>query len=26
MPMEIARLYARKAWIGKGVGTQLMKA
>jgi GNAT superfamily N-acetyltransferase len=25
-PMEIARIYARKAWIGKGVGAQLMKA
>jgi diamine N-acetyltransferase len=25
-PMEIARFYARKAWIRKGVGTRLMKA
>lgn len=25
-PMEIARLYARKAWIGKGIGAQLMNA
>ena len=23
-PLEIARFYARKAWIGKGVGAQLM--
>ena len=25
-PMEIARFYARKKWIGRGVGAQLMKA
>lgn len=25
-PMEIIRIYARKAWIGKGIGTQLMQA
>jgi GNAT superfamily N-acetyltransferase len=25
-PMEIVRIYARKKWIGKGVGAQLMKA
>jgi GNAT superfamily N-acetyltransferase len=25
-PMEIARFYVRKAWIGKGFGAQLMKA
>lgn len=25
-PMEINRLYARKAWIGKGVGAYLMQA
>jgi GNAT superfamily N-acetyltransferase len=25
-PVEIARLYARKAWIGKGVGKRLMEA
>ncbi len=25
-PMEIARFYARKPWIGKGVGALLMKA
>ena len=25
-PMEIARLYARKPWLGKGVGAHLMKA
>ena len=25
-PIEIARFYARKAWIRKGVGTRLMKA
>jgi ribosomal protein S18 acetylase RimI-like enzyme len=25
-PMEIVRIYARKEWIGRGVGTQLMKA
>lgn len=25
-PMEIARLYVRKEWIGRGVGAQLMKA
>lgn len=25
-PMEIVRIYARKEWIGKGVGAQLMKA
>jgi len=25
-PMEIVRFYARKAWIGKGIGAQLMQA
>ena len=25
-PMEIVRFYARKAWIGKGVGARLMQA
>ncbi|HET7087678.1 MAG TPA: GNAT family N-acetyltransferase [Anaerolineae bacterium] len=25
-PMEIVRFYARKAWIGKGVGARLMRA
>ena len=25
-PMEIARFYARKPWIGKGVGARLMQA
>lgn len=25
-PMEIVRIYARKEWIGRGVGAQLMKA
>ncbi len=25
-PMEIGRFYARKPWIGKGVGTRLMQA
>lgn len=25
-PMEIVRLYARKAWIGKGIGAKLMGA
>ncbi len=25
-PMEIVRFYARKPWIGKGVGAQLMQA
>ncbi len=25
-PMEIARFYARKPWIGKGVGARLMRA
>ena len=25
-PMEIARFYARKAWIGKGIGARLMQA
>lgn len=25
-PMEIARFYARKGWIGRGVGARLMKA
>ena len=25
-PMEIARFYVRKPWIGKGVGAHLMKA
>jgi GNAT superfamily N-acetyltransferase len=25
-PMELVRIYARKAWIGKGVGAQLMQA
>lgn len=25
-PMELARIYARKAWIGKGIGAQLMQA
>ena len=25
-PMEIARIYARKAWIGKGIGARLMQA
>lgn len=25
-PMEITRFYARKPWIGKGVGAQLMQA
>lgn len=25
-PMEIVRIYACKAWIGKGIGAQLMKA
>lgn len=25
-PMEIVRFYARKAWIGKGVGAALMRA
>jgi diamine N-acetyltransferase len=24
-PMEIARLYARKPWIGKGIGARLMR-
>jgi len=25
-PMEIVRIYARQAWIGKGVGARLMRA
>jgi GNAT superfamily N-acetyltransferase len=25
-PMEIVRIYARKQWIGKGIGAQLMQA
>ncbi|MEA4908540.1 MAG: GNAT family N-acetyltransferase [Anaerolineaceae bacterium] len=25
-PLEVARFYARKAWIGKGVGARLMQA
>jgi GNAT superfamily N-acetyltransferase len=25
-PMEISRIYARKAWIGKGIGARLMQA
>lgn len=25
-PMELVRIYARKAWVGKGIGAQLMQA